>query len=175
MPKIGCWRRNDMLRRSLYVFISSVWVLALMFSVTQDAFGEKIRFHSQHVNVATKSETIEVGDEPGHTISMFRAKGVGIRREGPAEPAYKIEIWGTGDHRGDGTGKEHGYGKFTFLDGSSYYEKWSSQVSGGHDVGTAVYFNGTGRFKGMKGESKFDCTLLGDRFICEVEGTIELP
>ncbi len=33
----------------------------------------------------------------------------------------------------------------------------------------------SGRFKGMKGGSKFDCKLMGDRFACDVEGTIELP
>ena len=165
-----------MCRRSLFVVILPLGVLILMLVMMGHGFaGEKIRFHSQHINVATEIETVEVGDEPGHIITIFQAKGVGIRREGPTEPAYKIEIWGTGDYRSDGTGKEHGYGKFTFADGSSYYEEWVGQVSDGHDVGTAVYFNGTGRFKGMKGESEFDCTLLGDRFICEVDGTIELP
>lgn len=164
-----------MLRCSLYVFISS-WLLVVMSSMTPDVFaGEKFRFYSQHANVLHKIETMEVGDEPGHKIAIFQAKGVGMRREGPVEPAYKIEIWGTGDYRDDGTGSAHGYGKFTFSDDSSYYEKWSSKMSKGHDVGTAVYFKGTGRFKGMKGESEFDCTLLGERFICEVEGTIELP
>ena len=137
--------------------------------------GEKIHFKAQHINVATGREAVEIGDEPGHTLAMFQAKGVGVRREGPAEPPYKIEIWGTGDYRKDGTGKEHGYGKFTFSDGSSYYEQWTGNVADGRDVGTAIYFNGTGRFKGMRGRSKFDCALLGDRFICEVEGTIELP
>ena len=143
--------------------------------IGQALAGEKIYFKAQHVNVATGREAVEIGDEPGHTLAMFQAKGVGVRREGPAEPPYKIEIWGTGDYRKDDTGKEHGYGKFTFSDGSSYYEEWTGNVADGRGVGTAIYFNGTGRFKGMRGGSKFDCALLGDRFICEVEGTIELP
>ena len=137
--------------------------------------GKTIKFQSQHVNVVTRSDLVEVGDEPEHNISLFEAKGLGIRREGPAEPPYKIEIWGTGDSRGDGTGETSGYGKFIFADGSSYYERWTSQAADGHDVGTAVYFKGSGRFAGMKGGSKFDCVSLGDRFVCEVEGTIELP
>jgi hypothetical protein len=137
--------------------------------------GETIKFHSQHINVSVKWESIEVPDQPGHVVGMFAAKGLGVRRSGPPEPPYKIEIWGTGDYRKDGTGADHGYGRFTFSDGSSYDEEWSGKVSGGRDVGTAVYSNGTGRFKGMKGGSKFDCQLFGDRFICEVDGTIELP
>ena len=137
--------------------------------------AKTIKFKSQHVNVVTRSDQVEVGDEQGHAISLFEAKGLGLRREGPSEPPYKIEIWGTGDSRGDGTGKGNGYGKFIFADGSSYYERWTSQAADGHDVGTAVYFKGSGRFAGMKGGSKFDCISLGDRFVCEVEGTIELP
>ena len=79
--------------------------------------GEKIQWHSQHINVSTRFDPVEVGDEPGHRIAIFQAKGLGIRRQGVPEPPYKIEIWGTGDYRKDGTGKEHGYGKFTFEDG----------------------------------------------------------
>ncbi len=137
--------------------------------------GETIKFHARHVNVATKFESTEVPDQSGHVIAMFQAKGIGIRTVGPDEPPYKIDLWGTGDYQKDGTGKEHGYGRFTFADGSSYYEEWTGSVSNGHDVGTAVYKEGTGRFKGAKGGSRFDCLLLGDRFICDVDGTIELP
>ena len=42
-------------------------------------------------------------------------------------------------------------------------------------AGTAVYYNGTGRFAGMKGGSEFDCTPLGDRFVCKVDGVLERP
>ena len=45
----------------------------------------------------------------------------------------------------------------------------------GHDVGTATYYGGSGRFKGIKGGEKFDTKLMGDRGAVEVEGTIELP
>ena len=165
------------MRRHLFVTGITLLGLLVLVGLTRQpaSAGEKIRFQSQHINFATRFDTIVVGDEPGHFIAFFEAKGLGIRREGPEEPPYKIEIWGTGDYRGDGTGKDQGYGKFTFADGSTYFEEWTGEVSDGRNVGTAVYFNGSGRFKGMMGGSKFDCALLGDRFICEVEGTIELP
>ena len=164
------------MRRRFLFLLFTAGLLAVVCLTRQPASaGETIRFQSQHVNFATRFDTIVVGDEPGHFIALFEAKGLGIRREGPEEPPYKIEIWGTGDYRADGTGKDHGYGKFIFADGSTYFEEWTGKVSDGRDVGTAVYFNGTGRFKGMTGGSKFDCALLGDRFICEVEGTIEIP
>ena len=139
------------------------------------AGGETVKFQAKHINVSTKNEAVEVGDEPGHVIAFFEAKGVGSRYQGPGEQPYKIEIWGTGDYRSDGTGKGQGYGKFIFADGSSYYERWTSTLKDGHDVGTAVYYNGTGRFEGMTGGSKYDCSLMGDRFICDVHGVIELP
>jgi hypothetical protein len=159
------------LQRWMSVF--GVWLVTVTVSLSVSA-GEKIQWHSQHINVSTRFDRVEVGDEPGHIIAMFEAKGVGIRRKGVQEPPYKIEIWGTGDYREDGTGKEHGYGKFTFEDGASYYEEWTGKVANRRSVGTAVYFNGSGRFEGMKGGSKYECSLLGDRFICEVEGTVEL-
>ena len=137
--------------------------------------GETIEFHSKHINVALKFDTHDLEDEEGHVIAMFHASGVGVRTKGPEEPPYKIEIWGTGDYKGDGTGKDHGYGKFIFSDGSSYFESWSGTVADGKAVGTAIYYNGTGRFAGLKGGSKYECSLLGDRFACEVDGTIDLP
>ena len=157
--------------RILFLLTVSIIAIAAQAAIA----AEKIQFQSIHTNVATVSESIEIGDEPGHLIAMFQAKGVGVRQVGPEEAPYKIEIWGTGDYRGDGTGEEQGYGKFIFADGSSYYERWIGKVVDGQGKGTAVYFNGTGRFAGMKGGSKFVCTSLGDRFVCDVEGTIEIP
>jgi len=156
--------------------ILAVSATALCASVALPALaGQTIKFKSKHINVATKFESGEVGDRPGHLIGFYTLKGAGTRIEGPPEPPYKIEIWGTGDYAGDGTGKDSGYGKFTFSDGSSYYEVWSGTSKAGRGTGTATYYNGTGRFEGMKGGSKWDCALLGDRGVCDVEGTIELP
>ena len=150
-------------------------LIAILFLIESAHAGERIEFYSKHINVVTSSESVEVGDEPGHILAFFAASGVGTRLEGPEEPPYKIEIWGSGDYRGDGTGKDQGYGKFIFADGSYYFEKWSGEVEDGRAVGTADYYGGSGRFEGMTGGSKYDCTSLGDRFICDVRGVIELP
>ncbi len=93
----------------------SCLVVLLLAAMTVAWGGKTIKFQSQHINVVTRSDQVEIGDEPGHAISLFEAKGLGIRREGPKEPPYKIEIWGTGDSRGDGTGKGSGYGKFIWV------------------------------------------------------------
>ena len=164
-------------RRATGVGFGSLLVgLVLTGGMTHSAFaGETIKFHSQHINVGTKWDTTELGDEPGHITAAFAAKGVGLRRVGPPEPPYKGDFWGTGEYRKDGTGNERGYGRFTFSDGAIFLEEWSGKVAGGHAFGTAVYYGGTGRFKGLKGGSKYDCSLLGDRVLCEVDGTIELP
>ena len=154
-----------------YALTISIFALV----ATSATAGEKITFYSKHINVSTSNESIEVGDEPGHVLAFFTASGVGTRLEGPEEAPYKIEIWGSGDYRGDGTGADQGYGKFIFEDGSHYFEKWSGTVKDGRAVGTAEYYGGSGRFEGMSGGSKYDCGLMGDRFICDVHGTIELP
>jgi hypothetical protein len=97
-------------------------------------------------------------------------------RNAPLLPPLKSFLKsGTGDFRADGTDAEHGFGKFTFSDGSTYTEEWTSTIGGGRDIGTAVYYNGTGRFAGIKGGSNFDCLLMADRFLCEADGRIELP
>ena len=163
--------------RAMRVGLASIFGgLVLTGGMTHVAIaGETIKFHSQHINVGTKWDTTELGDEPGHITANFAAKGVGLRRVGPPEPPYKGDFWGTGEYRKDGTGNERGYGRFTFSDGAIFLEEWAGKVAGGHAFGTAVYYGGTGRFKGLKGGSKYDCSLLGDRVLCEVEGTIELP
>lgn len=137
--------------------------------------AETIKFRSQHVLFVTKFDSIEMPDQAGHIIGMFQAKGVGLRRSGPQEPSYRIEAWGTGDYRKDGTGKDRGYARFIFSDGSTFDEDWAGTGAAGRNIGSATYYNGTGRFKGLKGGSKFDCASLGDRIVCEVDGTIELP
>ncbi len=154
----------------------SIGVAALLILGGPDVFaGEKIEFQSTHINVVSRFDTMLVDDDAGRFIAIIRASGAGRRIVGPDEPPYTIEIWGTGNYKNDRTGDEHGYGKFTFSDGSSYFEEWTSKAGGGKGVGTAVYYNGTGRFKGMKGGSSFDCTGLGDRFSCDVKGWIDLP
>ena len=151
-------------------------ILTIAVSLATSAHsGERIEFYSKHINVVSSNESVEVGDEPGHILAFFAASGVGTRLEGPEEPPYKIEIWGSGDYRADGSGEDRGYGKFIFADGSYYFERWSGEVEDGLAVGTADYYGGSGRFEGMAGGSKYDCTPLGDRFICDVRGVIELP
>jgi hypothetical protein len=157
------------------------WTGMLLFGtaalvLTNNALAaETIKFRSQHILFVSKFDSIDIPDQAGHIIGMFQAKGVGVRRTGPQEPAYKIEAWGTGDYRKDGTGRDRGYARFIFADGSTFDEDWAGTGAGGHDIGTATYYNGTGRFKGLKGGSKFDCASMGDRIVCEVEGTIETP
>lgn len=137
--------------------------------------GEVIKYKAQHNNVVTKWESSEMGDEPGHIRGTFELKGIGVRHAGPSEPPYKVDCWGVGEYWKDGTGSDRGYCKFTFADGSYFYGEWSGKVANGHDVGTATYYGGSGRFKGLKGGEKFDAKLMGDRSPTEVEGTIELP
>ena len=137
--------------------------------------GEVIKYKSHHSNVVTKWESSELGDEPGHIRGTFELKGIGTRYSGPSEPPYKVDCWGAGEYWKDGTGSDSGYCKFTFADGSYFYATWSGKVANGHDVGSAVYYGGSGRFKGIRGGEKFDAKLMGDRSATEVDGTIELP
>ena len=148
-------------------------VLGFLSSTTA---GKRIEYRAKQCNVGTKFEAVKVGDEPGHVLVVTEAKGIGVRIEGAPGGPYKLDIKGTGDYRADHTGTNQGYGKATYPDGSYYYFKWSDgTVKAGRASGTSVYYGGTGRFKGMTGGEKFDCILLGDRFVCDVDAWIELP
>ena len=64
-------------------------ILVLIFTANSALSGERIEFYAKHINVSTASETMEVGDEPGHILAFFSAKGVGTRLEGPEEHPIK--------------------------------------------------------------------------------------
>ena len=150
-------------------------VVAGMVIPARGIAGEVIKFKSHNYNVVAKWEQSDLGDETGHIRANMEIKGIGVRHEGPREPMYKVDIWGSGDYSKAGTGRERGFTKYTFSDGSYSYEEWIGKSANGRDVGTAVYYGGGGRFKDVKGGGKYDCMLMGDRFVCEVEGTLELP
>ena len=157
--------------------LSALIILAFGVTVVGDAMaGERIEYRSKHVNFGVKWEPIEVGDKPGHVIALSEAKGVGVRYQGAPGGPYKLEIHEMVELRGDGTGTSSGYGKATYPDASSYFLKWKdTSIKGDRAWGTATYYGGTGRFKGMTGGEKFDCKLLGDRFVCDIDAWIELP
>jgi hypothetical protein len=138
--------------------------------------GERIEYRAKQYGVFTKFESVEIGDEAGHVVALYEAKGIGVRIEGAPGGPCKLDLKAIGDYRGDGTGTEHGYAKATYPDGSYYYIKWSdATIKAGNASGTSVYFGGTSRFKGMTGGEKFDCIGLEDRFVCDVDAWIELP
>ncbi|MEE2659335.1 MAG: hypothetical protein VX733_12575 [Candidatus Latescibacterota bacterium] len=149
--------------------------LTLVSAAAHPAMAETFEFYSIHTVVVTSIDTLMIGDEEGHLQALIRGKGAGVRRKGPKEEPYHIEIWGTGDYHGDGTGADHGYGKFIFADDSAFFEEWEGTIKDGRAIGTARYYGGSGRFDGMEGRSEYDCTPMGDRFVCDVEGVIELP
>ena len=80
----------------------------LAIATSERVAADSIKFKAQHVNVATRFDTLMIADEPGHMIAFFTAKGVGKHIEGPEKHPYKIDVWGSGDYRGDGTGEEQG-------------------------------------------------------------------
>ncbi|MEC8930040.1 MAG: hypothetical protein VYC64_17485 [Candidatus Latescibacterota bacterium] len=149
-------------------------VVWLGWSAASAEARERIEFESVHINMVTSFDTLIVGDNADRFIALMRAQGAGRRISGPVEPPYSIEIWGTGDYA-DGMGEETGYGKFIFEDGSAFFEKWTGTAQNNRAVGTAIYYDGSGRFEGMTGGSNWDCTSMGDRFSCDVEGWIEVP
>jgi hypothetical protein len=168
-------RRNTMSKFKFAVLVALVLAFGLM-AISNAMAGQRIKYRAKHCNVSVKYDPAEVGDEPGHVISTWQAKGIGIILEGTSGGPYKLDLWGAAESRADGYATDCGYGKITYPDGSSYMIKWKdTEPRGGRGTGTAVYYGGTGRFKGMKGGEEYNCLSLGDRFMCDIDAWMELP
>jgi len=134
--------------------------------------GEKIKV--REVSYVTKWEQINVGEEEGHVIALFEAKGIQSNKEGKTF----CEGW---LHRETGvfdinpkTGMTSiGYITLTDRDGDKVFLKWDVRPSRTNEW---TFFKGTGKFEGIKGKGTFSSTHTSDPslFYVDWEGEVEL-
>lgn len=97
---------------------------------------------------------VEVGDRPGHTVTLARVRGLAFLDSGEVAEVLATET--IDDVQGSGT--YEGYEVLTFEDGStivSRFEGVSTVTEDGRYIdfqGTHEYIRGTGRFAGISGE-----------------------
>ena len=100
-------------------------------------------------------KVIEVGDQPGHTVTLVRARGLAFLENGEVAELLATET--LDNLRGEGT--YEGYEILTFEDGSTIVSRFEGEDMLSEDgkyvdfEGTHEYVSGTGRFAGIKGES----------------------
>ena len=148
-------------------------LIAILFLTASAHADECIEFCSKPINVVPPNESVELGNELGHILAFFVSNGASTHLETSEEPPYKIEIGSSGNYGDDGIGKDQGYNKFIFTDGSYYFEGELGEGEDGRTTGNAEYYGGSGRFEAMASGSKYDGTSLSERFICDTHGVIE--
>ncbi len=141
------------MKRSIWVLFGMLVVSAWVFGSTIHAGAETLKCKS--VGTTTKIETMEVGDEKGHVLSVQRMEGLSYCENGEIAKTRSDNV----NDFAAGKGVEAlGYTFFTFEDGSTIIVKFRRLVdfrqSGpGSAKSSSEIIKGTGRFEGIKGTS----------------------
>jgi hypothetical protein len=120
--------------------------------------GEKSK--GRTVNYYTKWEKVDVGDEEGHLVAVYEARGIGITLEGnnplgdglPSRGCGIIDI-----NLKTGVGSGSGYEEVTDNEGDKYYSRWEGKRIKGelwasYWEGESIIYKGTGKYEGIKGK-----------------------
>jgi hypothetical protein len=141
----------------LVVMASVVLAASVMAESNEKVTGRSVLHY-------TKSETIEVGDAPGHVVGVGQQSGLVFYSTG--EVAKKTATFHFDLLKGEGTYR--GYTVITDKDGSSRFNRMSgttAPVDGGKKFvleGNIECNGGTGKYEGFKGTGTFKGERIGD-------------
>ncbi len=138
--------------------------------------GEKQKYKSHGASYTVKWEQIEVGDEEGHVVAVYKSKAIyfneitGEKTAGTSVNMMDINLK-------TGQGFVQGYGVTIDKDGDKSFRTHEGKPVGkGHWKGTWTSTKGTGKYEGVKGEGTWDQYMLGPKeSYIEVEGEMEMP
>ena len=136
--------------------------------------GEKMKWHGATYTV--KWEQIEVGDEEGHVVAVYKSKAIyfneitGEKTAGTSVNMIDINLK-------TGQGSVQGYGVSIDKDGDKSFRTHEGKPVGkGHWKGTWTIVKGTGKYEGTKGGGTWDSySLTPKQSYVEVEGELEMP
>ncbi len=123
---------------------------------------------------------IQVGDQPGHSLSVQQGKCTWSKPMDIAGTQTKEDIVTLAvDIRGN-KGNTHGYGVGTLADGDKFFVHLQSTATlkdGAVDTdeGKWNFAGGTGKIKGIKGGGRFKGKGGADGTTYEVEGEYQMP
>jgi len=123
---------------------------------------------------------VEVGDSPGHTLSVQKANCTWTGLEIEGSPAKEGVSVATGEAHGN-SGSSRGYHTGTMANGDHWtcsFQGRSTSKDGKPvgDSGTWAFTNGTGKLKGIKGKGTFKGTPAADGTMTyKIEGEYSLP
>ncbi len=132
-----------------------VFAACLLLAVAAEAQAESLKWRQAYQII--KSESIEVGDTPGHVVGAGEGRGLAFFENGDiAVFSGKFTVDYTG-----GNGPHQAYFLYTFEDGSTLVLKvlGAATVEQGGKVssfkGETAVVHGTGRFTGSKGSGSY--------------------
>lgn len=148
-------------RRWARIFVGLLFLAVILVPNIQAADEKMTGRIILHYN---KTESIEVGDAPGHILGVSQQTGLIFYSTG--EIAKKTTTFHFDLVKGKGTFVE--YSTFTHQDGSILFEKGSGTATPVDDgkktaiEGTMECTGGTGRFVGFKGTGTFKGERIGE-------------
>ena len=129
-------------------WIATAAITASAIATSVSAEEQTLRFRVVLTKVSTNS--LEVTNQPGRTMSLERVVGVAVFEDGRI--AFKV-VTGTVDGTAE-QGSYTGYATYTFESGNSltvkYGGEWPSEAGG-----TAEVLSGTGAYEGVTGSVQF--------------------
>ena len=137
--------------------------------------GEKLRVHG--VSFTTDWKQIEVGDEEGHVIAIYKAKQLYVDDK-TGEKMVSDEVNSLDINLKTGQDTVTGYGVEIFPNGDEIFRVHEGKPVGkGHWKGTWTYVKGSGKYEGIKGGGTWDSYSMrrGQPSYVEVEGEAEMP
>ena len=160
-------------------FISATTMIIFIFTIAMvncALAGEKIKYKSHGATFTDKWEQIEVGDEEGHVLAVYKSKAIYFN-ESTGKKSVCFSVNTMDINLKTGQGFVQGYGITTDKDGDKMIRSHKGKPAGkGHWKGTFVYVKGTGKYDGVTGGGIWDSYSLGQgKSHLEVEGEMQIP
>jgi hypothetical protein len=166
-----------MSRFRLFAFITLITLAFGVALVGNALAGEK--FKTRGVGYITKWEPVNVGDEEGHVVAVFDAKGIMTNLQGKSF----LEGWPWAEqglvdlNTKTKTLTNQGYDQSADKEGNKIYVVWQGKGEPGGIVrGTMTITKGTGKYEGIRGNGAFVSHLLGGgQWYADGEWDVEMP
>ncbi len=158
--------------------------ISLLAAYAAFAQGRTVTMKCKKVLHDTQAKKIEAGITPKHVLWICESKGLVIFENNQLASLTLWYLWDDTVKNGKEQGAGHGYGIYTFADGSTMTYKFESNTPN-HKIktfyydlkGTSVITEGTGRYKGIKGTGTYTAKVIspGDEIFVEETLTYTLP
>ena len=160
--------------------IALIGLITFAFGIT--AIGNAVageKFKLRTIKYVVKFEKIDVGDEKGHIIAVFEAKGIVSNMEGKSfGDGWVLRLVGFSDSNPKtGFSRAHGYEEMTDKDGDKIYKTYKGKpVAENRFEGEYTIIKGTGKFEGIKGKGTWTAYVgAWPQFYTDEEWEVELP